>query len=88
MNDPIPLKDLVEDALQDLKNPQTRAFSKGGCLRMEREQREVYAIPWHELDTHAGLIRWLLHLSEKTWFTRTMAEKVLGLVARHYGVQR
>lgn len=46
---------------------------------------DFYEIPFHRIDTHEKLVRWIFHLHHKTWFTTDLAGKLIAEVSDKYG---
>lgn len=45
----------------------------------------TYDIEWRRIDSPEKLLQWILHLSEKTWFTTSMCSDLIHAVAEHFG---
>ena len=50
--------------------------------------RHWYLIERYRIDTPDRLVRWLLQLSEKVWFTREHLRQLINLFADQTGFQR
>ncbi len=44
-----------------------------------------YTIRWDDIESEEDLIKWMFHLSHKTWFTRDKLNRFLVLVAQEKG---
>ena len=44
-----------------------------------------YEIQLHQIDTHEKLLRWIFHLSQKTWVTATVIRRLCEIAADQNG---
>lgn len=63
-------------------NGRPLARVEDGFMILNDGQMWDYDIPMRELLTRHGLNAWVLHLSEKTWFSRRMLDEMCDLVAK------
>jgi hypothetical protein len=40
-----------------------------------------YEIELHQIDTHEKLLRWIFHLSQKTWMTATVIRSICEIAS-------
>ena len=48
----------------------------GGC--------NLYYIGWDRINSKGKLLRWILHLTDKTWFTQDMCRELIGAAISHF----
>ena len=47
----------------------------------------AYEIELDDCDTHQKIIRWVLHLSRKSWFSRDMLQIFVGMACNYHGLE-
>ena len=64
-----------------------RVSVKDGCIVIKANESITeggeYWFPLSEVETAAGVCRWIQQLMEKTWCNQCILEKILSLIERH-----
>ena len=64
-----------------------RVSVKDGCIVIKANESITeggeYWFPLSEVETAAGVCRWIQQLMEKTWCNQCILEKVLSIIERH-----
>ena len=64
-----------------------RVSVKDGCIVIKANEPITeggeYWFPLSEVETAAGVCRWIQQLMEKTWCNQCILEKILSLIERH-----
>ena len=64
-----------------------RVSVKDGCIVIKANESITeggeYWFPLSEVETAAGVCRWIQQLMEKTWCNKRILEKVLSIIERH-----
>ena len=64
-----------------------RVSVKDGCIVIKANEPITeggeYWFPLSEVETAAGVCRWIQQLMEKTWCNQCILEKVLSIIERH-----
>ena len=64
-----------------------RVSVKDGCIVIKANESisegGEYWFPLSEVETAAGVCRWIQQLMEKTWCNKCILEKVLSIIERH-----
>ena len=54
---------------------------EGDCVIIDGH----YEIELHQIDSHEKLLRWIFHLSQKTWVTATLIRRLCEIAAAQNG---
>ena len=69
------------------KRQYDRVSVKNGCVVIKVNESITesgeYWFPLSEVETAAGVCRWIQQLMEKTWCNQRILEKILSLIERH-----
>lgn len=85
-----PLKLLTFDELLAEPPPPKLVRFQDGCIEIAHEAGawgwRAYSIELHRISSAEKLVRWLYHLSEKSWFTTEHVRQLITKVSKRIGL--
>src|SRR5690242_18190129 len=59
---------------------------EAGNIEFDVEGLDTYRVPLSDCDTHAKILGWAIHLSEKIWISKDVLAHFMEIACEHHGL--